>query len=239
MSRISPAQESALERKLLPDSRHEFRPRFCVTCRGSGAFLQNRSSHRRHARPSRRYSACRRSLFASAAASGSAQTRRGTCAGVFVAAAHWSAKRSRNSIGERSTTPLAPGRVDVLRVSGRPSCRPKCRGSSWRTLTMRPSAPRFTESRSNANGGLAQCRNRCSKLTIDTQLGNHERDTHARVNGKTTILPGEHVCGVEQASKPGPPHDAARSAAVIDRAGRNTGGASASLPKHPIGDARV
>jgi hypothetical protein len=60
---------------------------------------------------------------------------------------------------------------------------------------MRPSAPRFTESRSSANGGLAQYRNRCSRLTIDTQLGNRERNAHARFNRKTTVFPREHVCG--------------------------------------------
>ena len=79
---------------------------------------------------------------------------------------------------------------------------------------MRPSAPRFTESRSSANGGRAQYRRRCSRLTIDTQLGNKERDADARVNRKITVLSGEHVCGgsgVERASKPEPPHDAAPS----------------------------
>ena len=40
----------------------------------------------------------------------------------------------------------------------------------------------------------------------------HERDADARVNGETNVFLGEHVCGgsgVEQASKPEPPHDAA------------------------------
>ena len=68
----------------------------------------------------------------------------------------------------------------------------------------------------------------------------HERDADARVNGKTTVLPGEHVCGgsgVEEASKSEPTHDAAcnRSvrAAVIDCAGRNTGRVSAPCRNTP------
>ena len=61
---------------------------------------------------------------------------------------------------------------------------------------MRPSSPRFTESRSSAKGGLAQYRRRCSRLlAIDTQLGNKERDADAGINGKPAVLPGEHVGG--------------------------------------------
>jgi hypothetical protein len=61
---------------------------------------------------------------------------------------------------------------------------------------MRPSSPRFTESRSSAKGGLAQYRRRCSRLlAIDTQLGNKERDADAGINRKPAVLPGEHVGG--------------------------------------------
>jgi hypothetical protein len=69
-----------------------------------------------------------------------------------------SASRSRNSNGESSTTPLAAGRFDF-----RPQPRPArvaalCLGSTQRMGLMRPSGPRITESRSNANGGRAQYR---------------------------------------------------------------------------------
>jgi len=55
------------------------------------------------------------------------------------------------------------------------------------------------------------------------------------------VLLGEHVCGgsgVEQSSKPEPPHNAApvraaRSAAVIDRVVRNTGGAASPCRNTP------
>ena len=78
-------------------------------------------------------------------------------------------------------------------------------------------------------------------LTIDMQLDTVDRDPDTGVDGKPAVLPGEPVgcgSGVEQVSEPEPADHARRtlsvslirSAWVIGRTGRNTGGASHAGP---------
>ena len=74
-----------------------------------------------------------------------------------------SASRYKNSNGVNSTTPLAPGRVDFRPRPGPTQLVALCLGSTERTRAMRPSGLRITDSRSNAKGGRAQYRSRCSR----------------------------------------------------------------------------
>ncbi|GDX94543.1 hypothetical protein LBMAG47_02060 [Planctomycetia bacterium] len=52
--------------------------------------------------------------------------------------------------GESSTTPLAPGRVDLRARPGPTQLAALCPGSAWRMRAIRPSGPRITESRPSA-----------------------------------------------------------------------------------------
>jgi hypothetical protein len=64
----------------------------------------------------------------------------------------WLARRTGilSANGESSTTPLAPGRVDLRARPGPTQLAALCPGSAWRMRAIRPSGPRITESRPSA-----------------------------------------------------------------------------------------
>ena len=122
-----------------------------------------------------------------------------------------SASLSRNSNGESSTTPLAPGRVDFRVRPGPTQLAALCRGSA----DAPDAAARVTSHRESLPcerrpGTIPQ--QMFQALKIAGHVAVDQRDADARVHRKPAVLPGEHVggrSGVEQVSEPKPADHAA------------------------------
>ena len=76
---------------------------------------------------------------------------------------------------------------------------------------MRPSAPRITESRSNAKGGPGAIPQQVFETPkIARKIAIDERDPDACIDREPAVLPGKHVgggSGVEESLHAEPPHD--------------------------------
>lgn len=115
-----------------------------------------------------------------------------------------------------------------------------CRGSTEGTPVMRPSEPRMTDSRSSANAIPQQT---FQTLRVALHVPIDEHDSHARIDGKLAVLPGDHVGGdgggwlsLNQriTRRRTRSVSAARSAGAIGPAGRNAGGPSPFGTRTPL-----